>query len=319
MQLTHGTTTPLARRRAGFTLTELMVVLLIITVLTTLAAGTLLRFMGSQQASNTRATLDKLQTVLNSRWSIVTRSAKDEPIPAAVQTALQNKFFNYVGTDPNVEQRKHVLYVKLRQRQEFPMTFGEALTPVYGLPPLPKFTNFFKSLGYSGLPQSQPEVESAILLLLALQSNQSGGGVSQDTLGGSTVGTVQLSSGQRVNALVDGWGTPLAFCRYPTGSTVLNPNGATLGPSRDPTDPDGYLMNGDWLLGVRMSGLSGALFLPRISQQPPTKNGQVTGGLSFRLAPLIASAGPDKFLGLDLGSFAPQDATANDNLYSKPQ
>jgi prepilin-type N-terminal cleavage/methylation domain-containing protein len=312
MQLTHGTTTPLARRRAGFTLTELMVVLLIITVLTTLAAATLLRFMGSQQASNTRAILDKLQTVLNSRWSDVTRIAGDS-IPSTLRPTLQN----YAGTDPNAGPRMKVLYIKLRQQQEFPMTFNEVLNPNPGaLPPLPKFVTYLQSVGYTTPTTLTQPYESAVLLAIALQSNQSGGGVSQDVLGGSTVGTVTLANGQTAKALVDGWGTPLAFCRYPTGSTVLNPNGATAGPSRDPTDPNGYLMNPSWL-----SSPSGLGFLSLIAQQRPP-----TSGLSFRLAPLIASAGPDKALGgpnqtlgLDVTTFAPLDATANDNLYSKPQ
>jgi prepilin-type N-terminal cleavage/methylation domain-containing protein len=317
-----------ARRPAAFTLTELLVVLVIITILTTIAAATMMRFMESQESSNTRAILDRLQTLLNSRWSTVTRMAKDESVPPAVQSYLQGTNAlqtNYVGTDLNAPQRLKVMYIKLKQQQEFPMTFKEAYTPG-PLPPLSKFTSFFQALGYTNgppPPQKQSGVEAAVLLLLALQSNQSGGGVSQDTLGGSTVGSVQLSSGQTVKALVDGWGQPLAFCRYPTGNPILNPNGATTGPSRDPTDPDGYLMNPSWL------GSNGPAFLLGINQQQstPTANGQLT---SFRLAPLIASSGPDKSFGMVLTSFTQSmtmlpngkqgpDPTFNDNLYSKPQ
>jgi prepilin-type N-terminal cleavage/methylation domain-containing protein len=319
MQHTNRTTPPPAHRRAAFTLAELLVVIVIITILTTLAAAALMRFMESQEASNTRATLDKLQVLLNSRWSTVTRMAKDENVPLGVQSFLLGgnpQQINYVGTDQNAQARLKVMYIKLKQRQEFPMTFAEAYSPGYSLLPLSKFTSFFQALGYTtqAPPAQSPGVEAAVLLLLALQSNQSGGGVSQDTLGGSTVGSVQLKSGQTVKGLVDGWGQPLAFCRYPSGNPILNPNGATTGPSRDPTDPDGYLMNPSWL-----STNGAKLFLSDpsggIKQQPSTPT------TSFRLAPLIASSGPDRSFGLDLtgGTFAPTDATANDNLYSKPQ
>jgi prepilin-type N-terminal cleavage/methylation domain-containing protein len=321
MQHTNRTTLPPAHRRAAFTLVELLVVIVIITILTTLAAAALMRFMESQEASNTRATLDKLQALLNSRWSTVTRMARDESVPPAVQSFWQGQNLlgtNYVGNDPNAPQRLKVMYMKLRQQQEFPMTFTEASNPG-PLLPLSKFTSFFQAIGSNGAPQSPQPGESAILLLLALQSNQSGGGVSQDTLGGSTVGNVQIkiktANGQTttvgVKALVDGWGQPLAFCRYPSGNLILNPNGATTGPSRDPTDPNGYLMNPSWLVGS-----NGAAFLLGINQQSTLTNGPLT---SFRLAPLIASSGPDRLFGLNLTTFAPTDATANDNLYSKPQ
>jgi prepilin-type N-terminal cleavage/methylation domain-containing protein len=338
MPFTHRTTTPPARRRAGFTLTELMVVILIISVLMAIAAGTLFNFMGSQQATNTQKILDRVQVVLNSRWSTVTRLAKDEPIPAAVQSYLQGQNpqgLNYVGMDTNAPQRMRVLYIKLRQRQEFPMSFAEALRPD-PLPPLAKFTSFFQSLGYTSTPASQPDVESAVLLLLALQSNQSGGGVSQDALGRAAVGPVQLSAGLRVDALVDGWGKPLALCRWPAGSPLLNPNGAAPGPSRDPTDPNGFLMNAAWLSSIAVTE-----FLFPLNYPKPPLPGRICiyhqpapPGQSFRLAPLVASAGPDQSLslpqgvnyptlnyvmGLDRYTFKPVDATAYDNLYSKPQ
>ncbi len=93
---------------------------------------------------------------------------------------------------------------------------------------------------------------------------------------------------------MDGWGKPLAFCRWPVGSTVLNPTGPMKGDNNDPIDPSGLLESPSW------QGTSGYnLFVNQYGHplgNPPQGNNDAT---SYRIFPLIASAGSDGVLGLD--------------------
>src|SRR5262245_4623013 len=142
------------RQARGFTLIELLVVLSIIAVLAALSAAATARFVGVQQASNTRATLAQLQSRLDAQWAAVTRRAKEEAIPP--QLRGNPDFLAMAGADAHADPRARVVHVKLRLRQAFPASFDEALNP-YPLPPLAPYAALLRGLGVRGsTPETRP-------------------------------------------------------------------------------------------------------------------------------------------------------------------
>jgi prepilin-type N-terminal cleavage/methylation domain-containing protein len=291
-------------RRVGFTLIELLVVVAIIGVLMTLSAAAIIKFLGTSPQSNTRIVLRSAWTEFNKKWTEVTDAAKGDrdaanrrPYQAALDTLAVN--------DP---ERMKVIWAKIRQKQAFPQTFAEALNgfTVGGVTvkPLPGYVAYLNKYGITAGNATPADYESGICLLMALRRNVSGGGqVSDDTFGvGKFVKdvTVQGATGP-VPCLVDGWGKPLQFCRWPLGNAQ-----ADVG---DPTDPQKLLTNATWITS------QGASFQAGLHVVGTNSTGKLT--------PLIASSGPNLLSGLVLtnpGSATnwSADGTGNDadNIYS---
>jgi prepilin-type N-terminal cleavage/methylation domain-containing protein len=312
--------------RGAFTLIELLIVLALITVLITLTAGTVLRVIDTQQRNNTQTTLTKLQSALNRQWAAYKDqffkedAARLNPVPWAY-------VYQMAGNDP---ARARVIWVKLRLSQAFPMSFQEALNgltlpaftgpngPVAAttLPPLPTYQKALQQAGATA-SASPLNYESAVCLLLALQQSPSGGGVKLEDLGvNSSIKSVVLPNTNSVNALVDGWGTPLQFSRWPTGSAlVLNndPNFGLPGSANDPTDPQGLLANTTW----QQKNPTAIVAFQAAFHKLPLPNQANPAPRSFALVPLIASAGSDKLMGLDMVTMTILSNDANDDLYSK--
>jgi prepilin-type N-terminal cleavage/methylation domain-containing protein len=294
------------RLRPGFTLVELLVVILIISILAALTAGAIFRFVPAQQVSNTRTILSKLAPILKVQWNALTEQANREPIP----TAFVSDLVTIAGADT---RRQRAVWVKIRQTQAFPMNFTEALQPggttypqLKNLPPLQKYKTTLTNLGISAT--SNASYESAACLMMALQQGFSGGGFHAEDLGVAATSNFSAgTTGGTIPALVDSWGTPLAFVRWPKGSLDLNPSGATAG-FHDPSDPEGTFAVASWI------STNSTAFQNQFGFTPPS------AGTSYTLVPLIVSAGPDQTLGFS-DNFATPDATgaANDNISSAAQ
>src|SRR5207244_2178853 len=91
-----------------------------------------------------------------------------------------------------------------------------------------------------------PNSQSSACLLMAISMNRGGAAfLNPDTLGSS----VTDSDGDGVKEIVDGWGTPLFFFRFPTpsnwptGNLLQNPNTSATATYLDPLDPFGTLAN----------------------------------------------------------------------------
>jgi prepilin-type N-terminal cleavage/methylation domain-containing protein len=293
-------------RRAGLTLIELLVVISILLVLVALSAAATIKFIGVQQASNTNTTLVKLQSQLDRQWGEVLRRAKDEPIPDSVRQ--HPDFVAMIGNDPHASTRARVIYIKLKQRQAFPMSFDEVFNPA-PLPTLQPYVVFLRNLGITAsTPQTRP-YESSICLLIALERSPGEAGVKVEDLGAGTVSAMlSLPGGGQVPYLTDGWDSPLVFCRWPTGCVELNPTGASAG-RNDPGDPEGLLNIPDWLATPAAN-----LFRRHCHDLPPRP--AAARPSSYKLVPILVSAGPDRKLDLDLRTLAPQGLGATDNLYS---
>jgi prepilin-type N-terminal cleavage/methylation domain-containing protein len=303
--------------RPGFTLIEMLVVITIIALLLTLSAAAILRFTGVGQRNATQAQLTKLATLLRDRWNIALEIARKEPIPTTPVNVVSWIDTNF-GTTTNTPLRR-VIYIKLKLRQEFPMTFDEALnltatSPLPSpLPALPVYQQYLTNLGIAGSSAQTAPYESAACLAMILQRGSSGAGFTPEDLGvGAAVNFPNGASS--IPALVDGWGSPLAFVRSPAGDPVLNPGGARSGPSNDTTDPTGLLCVPTWLASTVPVTGGGTVavttnFDTVFGYTPPS----TSPATSYYLPPLIVSPGPDKILGLDTTA-TPTSTAADDNL-----
>jgi prepilin-type N-terminal cleavage/methylation domain-containing protein len=300
---------PRSSGRASFTLIELLVVIAIIAALMALSASAVIKFLGSQEEANTRATFDKTQSQLNKAWSKVKDQANKETIPPAVDQWIRTNLAQLPNEAFDVTTgRVRVIYIKLKQRQAFPMNFTEALTPptlppnnVCPLPPLPAYTTYLGSLGISASTGSP--YESSACLLMALQRGVSGAGVNPDDLSrGGATGSVQLAGGKNLPYLTDAWGQPIYFARFPTGRITAQAG------ANDPGDPQGFLQTPSW-------GTKYGQAFTLVTQQ-----GLAPSNSSFKLAPLLASTGQDRARTFDLSTFAPLSAANGygDDLFSGP-
>ena len=260
---------PAARRSAGFTLIELLVVIGIIGVLMSLLAAGVFRYLDVQAASNTETTIRTVDKVLRQHIDSVLQTADKEPLPASVIAFATS---NNTVLDPQ-QKRARVIWKTLRLIQEFPMTYDEVGwkgtpgSPIRdGLPfvgpykdlwrDLPPKASYVKALKSAlRFPQGTATAgEASTLLLLALQQPRSGVTFNADEL----YSAAQDTNGDGLKEIVDGWGNPIAFYRFPTG----NPNdpnylvtpAADLDRSapagnplfRNPLDPEGELLKPAW-------------------------------------------------------------------------
>lgn len=316
--------------RGAFTMLELLVVLLVISILVALTAGTVLRVMESQKKSVTKVTLDKIQAQLTKRWNEHKDIYWKEDAARNFPTQ-----WNYVLTTlaQNDPKRARVIWVKLRMKLAFPTTFSEALTPITLSPgvTLQPPQGYVSGLGAAGVTASDGgSCQSAACLLLVLQQSPTGGAAKLEDLAGTSIRSFSTSNGKTVQAFADEWGSPLQFCRWPTAYARLGNAGLSgqPGATNDPSDPEGTLTVATWL---RVGGNPAGMMTNErqafqklchpvpdravVSQQP-----LVTTPNSFKLVPVVIAPGPDKKLGLDPISLQTVQANGdeNDNLDNVP-
>ena len=305
--------------RSGFTLVELLVVIAIIAVLVSLSGAAYFRWIATQAQDTTETTMRDVAKVLERQMKQVIDRAKKEPesnIPLSVRTMA--------GGDM---RRARVIWIKLRLKQEFPMTYAEALFPwqavnsTYNLPPadLPPKRTYVVALGGAGISATNcpPDdgTQSSAMLLLALSQVRGGVKFNPGDLPSTAVGDTN-SDGMK--EIVDAWVKPLAFYRWPVGNAELismNPAPANTRAFRfaDAIDPDGLLLNPAWY-----SSNARAQF-ENLCHPISPNNGQS----AFYILPTLASAGPDNILGLQPSTLTAVSmmATTNppatlDNIYS---
>jgi prepilin-type N-terminal cleavage/methylation domain-containing protein len=288
--LMHGTRRP----RAAFTLLELIVVLAIMAVLVALVAAAVMRVVTVQQSGATDSTLEKVASELNKQWKVVIQQAEKEAIPASV--------VQLAGGDT---RRARVIWIKLRLKQEFPVSYFEAVNPGWYLdttknPPvpvqvLPTADLPPKNIYVKNLPAASKDAttESSACLLLAL--TQGRGGMTWDAEGTIGAGSIRDTDGDGAREITDAWGKAIYYVRYPIPNANLNlpgnqnpvwavdlNSGGFKAGNNDPQDPDGVLNDPSWAPG-NLGTTFGLLCHPVASKQSWQN-----------LSPFVASAGPNR-------------------------
>lgn len=250
-----------ASGRAAFTLLEILVVVAIIAILTALTAAGVFQVINSQRNANAQNTIKAVSKALQQQMRWVIDKADKEPIPASVLALATPP----TGADPQTPKRARVIWKKLRLKQEFPMTFAEALNPnltyagaatTVSSTDLPAKKSYVNALTGKAAANSAkwPFIESSTCLLLALQEKRGGTAVNIDELNAAALDL----NGDGLKELVDPWNNPIAFFRFPTSNDApiagnnamdaANPAGPndTAAKFRDPYDPEGTLVNPAW-------------------------------------------------------------------------
>lgn len=290
-------------RRGGFTLVELMVVILLIITLAALSAGAFYKIQAAQRTGATEATMRKIQINLDARWKAVLDDARKN-VPDTVLALA--------GGD---KDRALSLWTYAKLKNEFPEKFSEVWTqpPTPGTPVsinlngavLQPRSVFTAIANKTYTPAPTPQEQAAALLYVALTSTGAGG-TSGDLDGlNQQVGTTPSG----LTVFVDNWGTPITFVRWAGPPEVQNEpfSRANLVQTRfgtfttkNPLDPLGKLL---------------PKAINPANTWVDTNNIQTQLGVIFddkNFIPTLISAGPDKLFGADVyGANSADDGSDN--------
>lgn len=285
------------RRRAGFSLIELLVVISMIALLAALTVGTVFKVRARQDITNSEETLRKINTLLDNRWKTVLDAAAEDSRQGRVPDAV----LTFAGND---KERAKAIWTYLKLKNEFPTTFTEAKTPIF----LGGVQVLNARAVYGALPNSaggNDDKESAACLFLALSATGNRGQVSTgDGLQNQTKDVAIGSTNLKV--FVDSWGTPIAFTRMAYGGELNTPRpGAS---SIDPCDPQGKLAG--WAPASLTQLWQGVSNPPGpLTTGIRTNYSTAFGGISATYpgatsgwAPSLVSAGPDRAFSGTLGT-----------------
>lgn len=183
--------------RRGFTMVELMVVIAIIALLMSLSVGAMFSFIASAREAATATTIAKVNKLLQER---VEGLRQMDFTDAAQRSSVAN------GVSVELAD---VMVRKFRMKRAFPQNLTEAL----GNDP-----QRYSSLTVLNSPPATyvPKYECGIVLYALLANGETFGAasVNEDSFTGSEV----RNSPETANlpCLVDAWGEPLRFYRWPT-------------------------------------------------------------------------------------------------------
>lgn len=223
--------------RRGFTLIEVLMVIVVITVLTSLLVVASMSALGSAREAATRGTLSKVNAMLKDRMA-----------------AFENHMTNYINGGIHLtlgapdERTGKILLRKREFKKFFPQTWSEAaeIASIAGVTP------------QTGASSSAAELatESAeVLHMMLTKTTVTGQGeIGQDAFLASELAD---KDGDGRMEIVDAWGTPLRFYRWPCRlikptamSSTDNPSPAELAAARTQipaltTNPADKALNSD--------------------------------------------------------------------------
>jgi len=278
-------TAPRRRRRtAGFTLVELLVVVTIIAILSSLVLGALWGAMEQAREARTRALVRKLNTMIMLRWeSFATRR-----VPVDLRRLVQNNVavqnaIGFYGLGPaNPDDSRHIAVARLMAIRELmcmemPDRFNDvtemnvAPGPLVLSQPTSISRTYFQRIGAAPSNFNYQNAECLYgIIAFGLEDE-----LALDQFKPNEIGD---KDGDGLLEFHDGWGNPVRFLRWapgfiselqpdPRGLNPLNPMTRTFSlENHDPFDP------------LRQFDI------------PPTETDYPRG---FALVPLVYSAGPD--------------------------
>jgi prepilin-type N-terminal cleavage/methylation domain-containing protein len=310
--------------RAGVTLLELLVVMMIIATLASLIFSAVFTVRESQIKSSAETLVQKLASALEQQWMGAIDQIREEPVPNWALTMANN--------DPRIAK---VIYLKARLKQEFPVSFYQAIYPNanYGpqagtpvnymttggasdLPPKPAYLKALQPLigsmqipAVAGGVPVPADYESSALLYLALSQGRRGqAAFNPDENVGPTAIQTRTVGGVVFKIFVDPWGNPIRFWAFPYGNTELNAapylqnTFSQNQQSPDPQDPEQALLGFSSPVNTAFTKMVHPLQMPSPLHM---------------LIPVVGSIGKDGQSGVDPFDMTSDGTVAsNDNIYS---
>ena len=275
---------PNKKVRPAFTLVEMLVVIAIIAVLAAMAAVGVFKVIGTQRGSNTQTSMRTIQKVLNEHWADVVKKASGETGLEGPYATMNSLF----GADPTGGARNQVIWIKMRLMEAFPVTYAEIQSPFpYKNNIIP--TNlrknngtYLKLLGKLTKDNVGGATESSACLQMALSVTRNGTSLNIDNLGSTNVAD---TDGDTIPELIDGWGNPFSFYRFPWNNQALQNSNPNPTPYADPLDQKGALVAG-------LTGNFRTTFENSVHKIGPSP----ASNTAFFIEPALVSRGPDGVL-----------------------
>jgi prepilin-type N-terminal cleavage/methylation domain-containing protein len=327
-----------AANRPGFTLIEILIVLGIIAALVGLIAAATAQVILGYQKSVSESTVQRTAEQVRSSYRSINDKLRTEQIPQRVT--------DMAGGDA---RRAAVIWRKLRFKQEFPQSYAEALWPwAVGSNPLPQSTGGpAQYLLPSDLPPKKPYVDALIAaglyspnfvptpqfpfppgfgsdsegemgacLLMAISVNRRGTNFDPEAALGPSA--MKDTNGDGLKKVVDNWGRPLGFYRWPWANPDIAASFPGQVTDRDPEDPELLLYDTKWNNAANYNAQLGVYAFEQLCHPICTKDslGNYVAPVSYFMVPAVVSAGPNMRFGLALGNMSPLGPDANDNIKS---
>lgn len=200
------------RSRGGFSLVELLFVIAVIALLTAVLVVAATNGFASAKLQASQSTLVKLGMLLQHRSEALRRSNKMDD--AAINALLPTYLANACGN----RQFARAMAIKSIERTYLPQTWAEAAT-------------MLSSAGLSAPASTTPDCESAEVLYFLLTAGAAVASleVDADWLDASVTAD---RNGNGAKEIVDGWGNPVRFYRWPT--RLIRPSGVPNMPAPPP-------------------------------------------------------------------------------------
>lgn len=256
----HRTQHRLPDRSRGFTVIELMTVMLILSLLVAMSLGAYSAAVNHARVSRTKVIIAKLDQLIMDRWE----SYRTRPIP-----------LRGTGTSARLSSERRLWALREIMRMELPNTRADVNDP----PVLVSRTAL--SRGYlRKVPASwSAEWEQAECLYIIIASMRDHEKSALDFFTSDEIGDTDQDG---VPEILDGWGMPIQFVRWPTGYLASGVTNPAITP-QDKTIPDSFDL----------------LKVDRRFTDTDTTNDP------YDLKPLIFSCGPDKQISPTLGITLP--------------
>jgi prepilin-type N-terminal cleavage/methylation domain-containing protein len=253
---------PTTRQPAGFTVVELLTVMLILSLLVAMSLSAFSAAVNQAKISRTKVIIAKLDQLVMDRWE----SYRTRPIP-----------LRGTGTSARLSSERRLWALREIMRMELPNTPADVTDNPVLVSRTAISRGYLRKVpsGWSTDPTWQ-QAECLYLIIASMRDHE------KSALDFFTADEIGDLDGDGVPEILDAWGTPIQFIRWPAGylsSGVTNPALTT----QDKTIPDSF----DLLKVDRRYGDTN------------------TNNDPYDLRPLIFSCGPDKQTSPTLGIILP--------------